>query len=492
MTPPDSDPRLRFESEKLRVVVVDDDPVFLEIATALVEDAGALPFPFASSLEAMNAIGGTQFDAVLTDYRLDGELTGEDLVRGCLKSGSRTPIAVMSVVDSSALAARLVKLGADDYLLKGEPPNVFRSRLNTFLERARIERSVRDMLRTAPGRGDSAMRVLGQSAALRPLLSGLPRAAKSGATVLVRGESGSGKELAARAVHELSARAKGLFIAVDCGAIPETLIENELFGHKKGAYSDAKEDREGLVQRAHGGTLFLDEVGELPLSMQAKLLRFLQTREFRRLGDPAVTIAEVRVVAATHRDLRKAVREGRFRQDLYYRLAVLELRIPPLRDRLADVPVLASAFLHRYAAEFESPALAFSPEALDALQQHPWPGNVRELENAVQRIAAMATRPLITAEEVFTSLDPVDSNAAPSLSSVLAPPFDSSHTEIQPFHEAKQALIDNFERAYAKRVLHEHHGNVSAAARAAGLDRKSLSRLLARHGLEVSDLLEDA
>jgi DNA-binding NtrC family response regulator len=276
-------------------------------------------------------------------------------------------------------------------------------------------------------------------------------------------------------------------VAVDCGAIPENLLENEFFGHRKGAYSDAREDRDGLAQLADGGTLFLDEIGELPLPMQAKLLRFMQTREFRRLGDTRTTSADVRFVAATNRDLQACVAQGTFRDDLYYRINVISLRLPPLRERAADIPALAVGFVHKYAKEFESPALSIARDAIDDLCRRPWPGNVRELENVIQRAVAMATTAVLGLS-AFAGAGDADLVPAPHAQPVSGIPVEGALPG--GFHEAKQAVIDRFERDYAADLIRRHAGNLSAAAREAGLDRKSLSRLLARHELEVATILE--
>jgi DNA-binding NtrC family response regulator len=466
--------------ESLRVAVVDDDPAFLAILVELARECDTKPVPFSSGKAAQACIEEGKVDAVVTDYRLPGQVGGEEIVRSCREKG--IPVAVISAVDSADVALRLVSLGANDYLVKPSTPAELYLRIQTFIERARLERSALALTQAVQSSGAKpGSAILGATPALKPLLSELPRAAQSGANILINGESGTGKELVARAVHELSRRSHGPFIAVDCGAIPESLLENEFFGHKKGAYSDAREDTEGMVQRAHGGTLFLDEVGELPLLMQAKLLRFLQTKEYRRLGDPKTQIADVRIVAATHQDLRSAVREKRYRQDLFFRLNVIRLRLPPLRERLEDIPLLATAFLRKYAELFESPALAFTREAFTFLESRPWEGNVRELENVVQRAVALTRTPMIEASDLREPDHEVEFLASlpPAMNELYIPP----DYFLRSYHDAKQAVVDTFETEYAKRALARHDGNVSAAARDAELDRKSLVRLLERQGI---------
>lgn len=456
----------------LRLGIVEDDPDFRELIVALAEELGAVPVSFAEARSAIAAIGEGSLDAVLTDYRLPGDLDGEDVVRACLRQRTPIPVAVMSVVSSAAIAVELLRLGADDYLVKPLPMETLLERLRLFVGRARDRRELHDLRGLMDDASQVGQRILGSSPALMQVVRLLPRAAHSGAPVLVLGESGTGKELFARATHDLSRRAERAFVAVDCASIPEAIFENELFGHRRGAFTNAHSDQDGVVQRADGGTLFLDEAGELPLSVQAKLLRFLQTGTFRRLGDPNPSRADVRVIAATNRDLAEEVQKGSFREDLYYRLNVIALRVPPLRDRIEDIPTLAAAFLHRFAERFDSPARALSAEATERLVARPWPGNVRELENAVQRAVAMAETPLLRAHDFDLGPDVL----------VEERPFDSS----APFHEAKKKLIDDFEKRYAKAALRRNGGNVAAAARSAGLARRSLHRLMERHGLDRS------
>jgi two-component system, NtrC family, response regulator GlrR len=471
--------RSMAQMDRLRVAIVDDDQAFLEILREVVNACGAAPELFSTGASAKRAIEAQNLDAVLTDYRLPGGIGGDAIVAACRLVG--VPVAVISAVASPEVSMRLVQLGANDYLLKPSSVDELLARVQLFLEHAELQRAALNLTKAFSGRGDQKnSAILGATPALKPLLNELPRTAQSGANVLVTGESGTGKELAARAVHELSRRAQGRFVAVDCGAIPEALLENEFFGHKKGAFSDAREDTDGVVQLANGGTLFLDEVAELPLVMQAKLLRFLQTKEYRRLGDPKVHIADVRIVAATHQDLRLAVEAKRFRQDLYYRLNVLQLRLPPLRERAADIPLLATAFLHKYAETFASPALAFTRDAFALLQARSWHGNVRELENIVQRAVALATTPQVTADHLRDLEQESPMGDEPATSTTMKVP--ASYLKM-PYHEARQGILDTFEVEYAKSALARHKGNVSAAARDAELDRKSLIRLMARHSI---------
>ncbi|MBI5547190.1 MAG: sigma 54-interacting transcriptional regulator [Deltaproteobacteria bacterium] len=307
-------------------------------------------------------------------------------------------------------------------------------------------------------------RLLGRSAAMRRLFAQAGNVAASNVTVLIEGETGTGKDALAESIHQASPRANGPLVVVDCGAVPPNLFESELFGHEKGAFTGADRARAGAFEEADGGTLFLDEIGELPLLLQPKLLRVLEAREVRRLGSVQPRKIDVRVVAATNRDLREEVNRGTFRQDLYYRLEVMRLRVPPLRERPEDIPVLAEHFRRLARSGADVPAI--SEEALRTFQAHPWPGNVRELRNAVERLVVLQELPL----------------------AAQAPASEPANGEIcidvkVPFKDAKNALTEAFERRYLKAMLEATCGNISEAARRAGIDRVYLLKLLGRYGL---------
>ena len=312
-------------------------------------------------------------------------------------------------------------------------------------------------------------RLLGRSVAMRRLFALLERVAASDATVLVEGETGTGKDAVAEAVHQHSRRSKGPLVVVDCGAIPPNLMESELFGHEKGAFTGADQRRIGALEEAHGGTLFLDEIGELPLALQPKLLRVLESREVKRIGANVAKAVDVRVVAATNRDLREEVNRGGFRQDLYYRLEVVRVRLPPLRERLDDVPVLIEHFRSTLWHNGDPPQIP--DEAMAQLLAHSWPGNVRELRNAVERAMVYADVPLEAAASVgATGRDDSDE------------PVDLS----VPFKTAKASLVERFERRYLGALLKTTGGNVSEAARRTGLDRVYLLKLLKQLGMRSS------
>jgi DNA-binding NtrC family response regulator len=322
--------------------------------------------------------------------------------------------------------------------------------------------------------------VLGSTAPMKRLFSLLAKAAPTEATILLQGETGTGKEAIAEAVHHQSRRAKGPFVVVDCGSIPHELIASELFGHAKGSFTGAAADKQGLIEAANRGTLFLDEIGELALDLQPQLLRVLDRRQVRRVGETQSVDVDIRVIAATHRDLRAMVRAGQFREDLYYRLAVVATSVPPLRDRKADIPALATWF----AEKMGRGSFAQSPALLEQLQRHEWPGNVRELRNVVERALSLG-------DTGFAELGDTPAPRATPMPSVVDvgddQPKRSSNPDVLelPFKEAKAQLVEAFERDYLRALLARHHGNISRAASEAGIDRNYIHRLVKKYGLEV-------
>jgi DNA-binding NtrC family response regulator len=316
--------------------------------------------------------------------------------------------------------------------------------------------------------------LIGHSAAMRAVFKVLEQVAKTDATLLIEGESGTGKDVAARAVHERSARTEGPFINVDCGAIPASLIESELFGHARGAFTGATEDRAGLFEQADGGTVFLDEIGELPLDLQPKLLRVLETRQVKRVGEGKERAFDARVISATNRNLNREVAEGRFRQDLYFRLSVIRIKMPPLRQRKEEIPRLIAHFLQSLGRD---PTKPLSQTVMKALEHHDWPGNVRELRNVVERLALIPDM----APEFYVG----DGQAAKRDEQIgaTAPAAAESMPLDVPFHEGKQLWIERFEHTYLEQLLERCEGNISAVARESKLSRQSCHRLLKRYGL---------
>ena len=326
--------------------------------------------------------------------------------------------------------------------------------------------------------GDRFGDVLGATAAMRRLFALLAKAATTDATILLSGETGTGKEAISEAVHQASPRGKGPFVVVDCGSIPHELIASELFGHARGSFTGAATDKQGLIEAASGGTLFLDEIGELALDLQPQLLRVLDRRQVRRVGETHAVDVDIRVIAATHRDLRAMVRGGKFREDLYYRLAVVAAQVPPLRERKADIPALATWFAERMGRG----TFAQSPALLEQLERHDWPGNVRELRNVVERALSLGSAALADLGDGGMARD--DDGGSSSARPAPSPGASSDMLDL-PFKEAKAALVESFERDYLTALLARHRGNISRAAAEAGIDRNYIHRLVKKYGLEV-------
>jgi len=372
-------------------------------------------------------------------------------------------------------AVDAIREGAYDYLAKPFEPDEALLVVDRALERRRLRQQARDLRRALEDihRIDN---LIARSPAMAAVVALVQRAAASDATVLVTGESGTGKEVVARAIHNTGERKAARFVAVNCGAIPENLLESELFGHVKGSFTGATAEHRGLFEEARGGTIFLDEIAELPLAMQVKLNRVLQERKVRRIGATDELAVDTRVIAATNVDLKARVAAGQFREDLYYRINVLHIALPPLRDRREDVPALAAFLLERHGARRETMPEGFTEEALSALVKYPWPGNVRELENTIERALAVTDGPRIELE------------ALPSeVASVLRPRATHGTEMHLSYREVVDLARDRASREYLITLMRELGGNVTEAARRAGMERESMHRLLKRYGVRSED-----
>ncbi len=443
------------------VLVVDDDAALCEFLVAALGPAGFAVTSTTDADEARRLVDATEPDVVVADLNL-APSSGLALCAEIVARRPELPIIVITAFGSLETAIGAIRAGAYDFLTKPFEIEALVVALERALERGALRREVAHLRRTvddARGLGE----LIGSSAVMRELFELVDRTAPSNAGVLVTGESGTGKELVARALHRRSRRSGGPFVAVNCAAIPDTLIESELFGHVRGAFTDARGARTGLFMQASGGTLFLDEVGELPLGMQAKLLRALQERLVRPVGADVEVACDVRVVAATNHDLEALVRDRRFREDLFFRLAVITLPVPPLRARGADVVLLARHFLARAAEELGTAERKLAPDALERLLAYEWPGNVRELQNAMQHAAALARAADVAADDLPERVrtPQAEDTGVPEAASPLVP-----------LHEV--------ERRHVLRVLQAVHGNKTLAAQALGIDRKTLQRKLRR------------
>src|SRR5512137_2859487 len=400
-----------------RVLVVDDQRN-MRVTTAIVlRQAGFEVAEADGGAEALEKLGAEPFDVVLTDLRM-GDVDGLDVLRGALEASPSTQVIVMTAFGSIESAVEAVRRGAYDYLTKPFQSDELRVRVEKALERRRLLGEV-SLLAGDFRRRYGLENVVGRSPALREVLDRAVRVAATDATVLLTGESGTGKELVARAIHAGSRRGAHPFVPVNCAAITETLLESELFGHARGAFTGAVRARIGLFEEASGGTLFIDEIGETTPGFQAKLLRALQDGEIRRVGESSPVKVDVRIIAATNQDLRRAIAERRFREDLFYRLNVVPIRIPPLRERLEDVPLLAVHFLAQYNQRAGTQKV-FSPAALAELTEHSWPGNVREMENVVEQAAALSDGPEIPTSQVAFGQDGRPGGEPSTLADVVA------------------------------------------------------------------------
>jgi two-component system response regulator HydG len=461
----------------MRVVIADDDPNTRYLLEIYVRGEPYQAEFCPDGTSALKRVRQGDVDAVVTDIRMPG-LTGDELLRAVKADRPELPVVLMTEHGTTEQVVEMVRLGADDYISKPFTREQFTHRIRKVveaLEKRRENQRLHKELRELREKG-AAPGIIGESQAMRAVLARLPLVAQTDAPVMVLGESGTGKEMAAQAIHAQSRRAKARIVAVNCGALPDTLLESELFGYKRGAFTDAHRDTPGLVESAEGGTLFLDEIGDVSLPVQVKLLRFLQTREYKPLGSTVTIKADVRIITATHRDLPDLIHAGRFREDLYYRLNVVPITLPPLRDRLGDIPLLAAHFLRRYCAEHGKDLEGFTEAALTVMQAQHWPGNVRELENRIHRAVVLCPRKHVDVQDLGLSVPPGGGTDAE--------PSDGSLS----FRDAKNAVLHAFESAYARRVLRDAGGNITTAARMAGLDRKSFFLLLRKHGVDAAAL----
>jgi len=452
-----------------RLLVVDDEPGVRESLRLLFEDACQVLV--ADSVDAaLESIDASPPDAILLDLVMPGR-SGLQLLRELAGRPLRPPTVVVSASHSVERAVEAMRLGAVDYVTKPFEVEALRLKVARLLERGALEAELARLRDEVDGRSRLG-RLLGRAPAMRELFRTIERLAASRATVLVLGESGTGKELVARAMHELGPRRDGPFVAVNCAALPDALIESELFGHERGAFTDARERRIGRLEAASGGTFFLDEVGELSPAVQAKLLRALQERAVERIGSTVPVPVEVRVVAATHRDLERDVAGGRFREDLYYRLAVVPVRVPPLRERREDVRLLAEAFLARARAEGHAGAPRLTARALAALERHSWPGNVRELENALERAMALARGPAIDVADLPEAV-------------VRSDRQETMRAAVWEGRLTLEEAAAGFERELIREALERCQGNQTHAAARLGLTRRLLKIKMDRYGLST-------
>ncbi|ODN66511.1 sigma-54-dependent transcriptional regulator [Methylophaga muralis] len=448
-----------------QALIVDDEPDILDLLSMTLSGMSIDCVTAESIAEAERLLSQQSFDLCFTDMRLpDGD--GLQLVKSIQATHPELPIAVITAYGNMDLAVTALKSGAFDFVSKPLKLRVLRELVEAALK----------LSPNRPHKNDrrSRDRLLGETELMRELRGKVAKLARSQAPVYISGESGTGKELVARLIHDLGARSDKAFVPVNCGAIPNELVESEFFGHKKGAFTGAVADKQGLFQHADGGTLFLDEVADLPLMMQVKLLRAIQEKAIRPVGGHEEINVDVRILSATHKNLAECVDEGTFRQDLFYRLNVIELQVPPLRERKADIQLLAEHILQNLAGKTHSVVTKLTPEAITALQQYPFPGNVRELENTLERALTWAEGTRITAADLMLPVATSSTKNTMSISALVEPEINQD----------LESHLEDQERAIIEKALNETRWNKTAAAKRLGITFRALRYKLKKLDLE--------
>jgi two-component system nitrogen regulation response regulator GlnG len=470
----------------MRVLVADDEPSIRFVLQETLEALGHQVVAVEDGDQALRELAKDEFDLAFLDIRMPG-LTGIEVLQQTRASGAEVAIVIITAQNLLENAVEAMKSGALDYLVK---PFAL-AEVQALAEKALNARALKDEVRklrravarsVAPG-GD---RLVGSSQALLDIYKTVGKVAPRNVPVLITGESGTGKELVARALHAASPRAEGPFIAVNAAAIPRELLESELFGHERGAFTGATSSRSGRFRDASGGTLFLDEIGDMPIDLQAKLLRVLQSGEVIPVGGRDPEVVDVRILAATHRDLDERVREGEFREDLLYRLRVVPMSIPPLRERAEDIRTLALYFVDRYAPELAEGPVSLPDQTIERLERHDWPGNVRELENAIKRALVLSTRDLLAPEEfdfLTRKVDAIESGRSleDQISSEVEAILDTPHEVTDAYHQIQTRV----ERALLGTVLARTAGNQIKAAALLGINRNTLRKKITELDIEL-------
>jgi len=453
---------------KSKVLIVDDDTSMCELLAEGLLQHGYEARWNASPQEALRQLTEHNFDVVLTDINMR-DMSGLELCQKATEAHPELPVIVITAFGSMETAVQAIRAGAYDFITKPFDIDVVAIAIERAVKHGVLTREVQRLQRAV----DESRRfdeLLGASAAMKEVYDLLERVGESESTVLVSGESGTGKELVARALHRRSKRSAGPFVAINCAAMPEQLLESELFGHTKGAFTDARNARPGLFVQAKGGTIFLDEIGDMPVGLQPKLLRALQERTVRPVGGDTETPIDVRVVAASNRDLETAIEERKFREDLYYRINVIHVELPPLRARGADVLLLATHYLQHFAAQSQKDVHSLDAEAAEKLSAYAWPGNVRELANCMERAVALTRNESIGVADLPEKIRS----------------YRTSHVLIAATDPSELVPMEEVEKRYILRVLEAVGGNKTLAAQVLGLDRKTLYRKLDRYGSERS------
>ena len=462
-----------MRTDSASILVVDDEPDMQALVKDVFDEQGYHVVATNGGKEALRQLGEQDFTVVLTDLNMK-EMQGIDLLKAIKRDFPDINVILMTAFGTVETAIQAMKEGAYDYLIKPVKTDELLRVVGRAVREALLRREV-TRLRREVHKEYSFHQILGKSRAMQGVFDLIRRVADSPTNVLITGDSGTGKELVAKAIHYNSDRREASFVPVNCAAIPDQLLESELFGHMRGAFTDAKTDHRGLFEEAQKGTLFLDEISELPLMLQAKLLRAIQEREIRRVGASRSVPVDVRIIAATNLNLPEEVKDKRFREDLYYRLNVIEIRLPPLRERREDIPLLADAFLQKCIKANRKPLSGMTESTLALLIDHSWPGNVRELENVIERAVTLARGDRLTPDD-------------------LPPAILGTHGDRHLLADAAERILtlDEMEKTYVKKILEQAGGNKYQAAQLLGIDRKTLYRKLAEmEGRHAQDRVED-
>lgn len=457
------------------VLIVDDEKGMRHILKRLLTDEGYQVETAESGEDALGLLERIPFDAAMVDVRMPG-MDGLEVLDRIRERDPDVSVVMMTAFGAIETAVSAMKRGAYEYITKPFNNDEVLHIIHNAAERKRLldrNRYLSSILDDRQQMGG----LIGQSRPMRALYSLIEKVAPTDSTVLILGESGAGKELVARALHQYSERKDGNFVAINCGALPRELIESELFGHEKGAFSGAHQSKVGLFESADRGTLFLDEIGDLPIELQVKILRVLEQKEVRRIGSVTSKSVDVRVIAATNKDLKRDAQNGNFREDLFYRLSIFDIQMPPLREREGDTPLLVEHFVARFNQKMNRSVEGVAPDAMRILLQYNWPGNVRELENVIQRCMILRESGLIEATDLPESLSKVDRVANASAPSALLDPNQLS------FAKAREA----FERCYLDKLMEINDGNVTKSAIMAGVSRRHMQDLVKKHNLRASD-----
>ncbi len=459
-------------SDAKRVMVIDNEEGLCRMMEAVLIDNGYKVKAYLRSFEAVEEFAAGQWDLVISDIKMP-VMDGLEVLQKLKAKDPSIPVIMVTAYATVEMSIQALRRGAYDMLTKPFEPEELLYRVKNALKHTQLIEENRELREELVGkfRFDN---IIGASDSLKAVLERVEKVAIRDTSILITGESGTGKELIAQAIHYNSLRKENKFIAINCGALPESLLESELFGYKKGAFTGAKESRQGLLEAADRGTLFLDEVGNLPMNVQKTLLRFLQEQEFNRIGDTTPTKVDVRILSATNTDLKQAVKSGEFREDLYYRLNVVNIHLPPLRERQADIPLLAAHFIAQQNKKFATKVKGLSPEALEAALGFGWSGNIRQLKNVIEACLAMESTDYITLPVMAQFIEVTPAGEASEASAAL--------------EEGEYNLaLSRFEIEYLKGLLRKSNGNIEAAAREAGMNMATIYRKIKKYQIKKDD-----